>query len=59
MEKANTTIQKEHRLIRNKFMKGVRLSFKRLVSQAALNDDELLFVVDNKVKAVRARKIKI
>ncbi len=40
-------------------MKGVKLSFKRLVKQAALNDDELIFVVNNRIKAVKARKIKL
>ena len=59
MEKSTTTIKKEHQVIRNKIVKGLKLSYKKLVKQRALENGELVIMVDGKVRSVKARKIKV
>jgi hypothetical protein len=59
METLSKSVSKEHQLIRNKVMKGVRLSFKKLVKEKALRDEELVFSENGKIRFVKARKIKI
>jgi len=59
MEKSTTTIKKEHQIIRNKTVKGLKLSYQRLVKQRALQNGELVMMVDGKVRSVKARKIKV
>ncbi len=59
METISKSVSKEHRLIRNKVMKGVRLSFKKLVKEKALRDEELVFSENGKIRFVKARKIKV
>ncbi|NOS90555.1 MAG: hypothetical protein HOP30_01415 [Cyclobacteriaceae bacterium] len=59
MEKSTTTIKKEHQVFRNKIVKGLKLSYNRLVKQRALENGELVMMVDGKVRSVKARKIKV
>jgi hypothetical protein len=56
---AKGTISKEHQLLRNRILKGLRLSFKRLVKETALRDGDLVFSINGKIKSIKARKIKI
>lgn len=53
------SISKKHQLIRNKVMKGLRVSFKKLVKEKALRDEELVFSENGKIKFVKANKIKV
>jgi hypothetical protein len=59
METISKSVSKEHQLIRNKVMKGVRLSFKNLVKEKSLRDEELVFSENGKIRFVKARKIKV
>lgn len=58
MAKNFGTIQKEHQVVRDKFLKGMKLSFKKLVKEASLRDEKLVFSVERKIRSIRARKIK-
>ncbi len=40
-------------------MKGLRVSFKKLVKEKALRDEELVFSENGKIKFVKANKIKV
>ncbi len=59
MEKSTGTIKKEHKLIRDKVLRGLRLSYKKLVKKRALENGDLVLMVNGKIKNVKARKIKI
>jgi hypothetical protein len=59
MEKSTGTIKKEHKLIRVKVLRGLRLSYKKLVKQRALENGDLVLMVTGKIRNVKARKIKI
>jgi hypothetical protein len=59
MEKRTETIRKENVLIRNKVLKGLRESYKKLVIKNKLEDDELVLSVNGKIKNVKARRIKV
>jgi hypothetical protein len=59
METISKSVSKEHRVIRKKVMKGVRLSFIKLVKEKSLRDEELVFSENGKIRFVKARKIKI
>jgi RNase P protein component len=59
MAKRIETVRKENALIRNKILKGLRASFKKLVLKNSLEDDELIVSVKGKIKSVKARNIKI
>lgn len=59
MAKGIATVRKENALIRNKILRGLRASYKKLVLKNALENDELILSVNGKIKSVRARKIKI
>ena len=59
MAKTERSLSKEHTLIRNKIMKGLRLSFKKLVKEKALRNEELVFSEKGKIKFVKAKKIKV
>ncbi len=58
MEAASGQISKEHKLIRNKVMKGLRISFRRLLEDKKQKDEELVFFENGKIKFVKARKIR-
>jgi hypothetical protein len=59
MEKRTETIRKENVLIRNKVLKGLKESYKKLVIKNKLEDDELVLSVNGKIKNVKARRIKV
>jgi len=59
MEKSTGTIKKERKLIRVKVLRGLRLSYKRLVKKRTLENDDLVLMVTGKIRNVKARKIKI
>lgn len=59
MEKRTEKIRKENVLIRNKVLKGLRESYKKLVIKNKLEDDELVLSVNGKIKNVKARRIKV
>ncbi len=59
MAKCVEPVRKENAIIRNKILKGLRVSYKKLVLKNALEDGELILSVNGKIKKVRARMIKI
>jgi hypothetical protein len=59
MAKRVEPVRKENALIRNKILRGLRVSYKKLVLKNALEDGELILSVNGKIKKVRARRIKI
>jgi hypothetical protein len=52
-------MSKKNNLIVKKISKGLQLSFKKLVREAALRNDELVFEENGKIKFVKAKKIKV
>lgn len=59
MAKIIESLSKNRKLIRNKVMKGLRLSFKKLVKEKALRNEELVFSENGKLNFVKAKKIKV
>lgn len=59
MEKRIETIRKENVLIRNKVLKGLKESYRKLVIKNKLEDGELVLSIKGKIKNVKARRIKV
>jgi hypothetical protein len=59
MEKRTETIRKENVLIRNKVLKGLKESYRKLVIKNKLEDGELVLSIKGKIKNVKARRIKV
>ena len=43
--------------LREKILKGIQISFEKLVKEKAKNDDELVFSEDGKIVRIKAKEI--
>ena len=51
-------MKKENVLLRNKIIKGLNLTYNRLLEQKQKEDGELVFSHEGKITTVKARKLK-
>jgi hypothetical protein len=59
MEKNSNSISKKHQTINKKIARGLKISFRNLVQEKALKDEELVFELESKIKFVKAKKIRV
>jgi hypothetical protein len=59
MEKNSNSISKKHQTINKKIACGLKISFRNLVQEKALKNEELVFEKENKIKFVKAKKIRV
>lgn len=57
IKRINTMTKKEMEVLSKKIMKGLKLSFKRLVEQKAKDDEELIFSRNGKIVVIKAKKL--
>jgi hypothetical protein len=47
-----------HKALHNKILKGARLAVEKLIKEAQINDESLVFSKNGKIIKIKARKLK-
>ncbi len=59
MENSESELRPENKVIRRQLNRGLRLSYKRLVTSTAKDNGFLVLAVNGKIKRVKASTIKV